>query len=48
MGIAGGGKNAAVTEDFLHLEQVNAGFDQMCRVAVSQAVRCDLFFIPHC
>ena len=48
VGITGGSENAAMTEDFLYLKQVNAGFDQMCRIAVTQAVGRDLFFIPHC
>ena len=38
MGITGGRENAAMTEDFLYLKQVNAGFDQMCGVAVTQTV----------
>ena len=48
VGITGGRENAAVTKNFLNLKQVNAGFDQMCGVAVTQTVGRDLFFIPHC
>ena len=37
-GIAGGGQHGAVTEDFLYLEQVDTGLDQMRGIAVAQAV----------
>jgi len=47
MGVFGGGQNAAMTEDLLHLQQIDTGFDQMGGVAVSQAVQGDLFFIPQ-
>jgi len=47
MGISGRGQNAAVAEDFLYFEQIDAGFDQMGGVAVAQAARGDLFFIPQ-
>jgi len=36
-----------MAEDFLHLEQIDARFDQMGSVAVAQAVQGDLFFIPQ-
>lgn len=36
-----------MAEDFLHLDQIDAGFDQVSRVAVSKAVRGDLFFSPQ-
>jgi len=29
MGIAGGGQNRAMPKDLLHLEQIDAGLDQM-------------------
>lgn len=35
MGIASGGQNAVVTEDFLNLQQVNTRFNQMGSVAVA-------------
>jgi len=41
------GQDTAVAQDFLDLQQVKAGLDQMGRVAVAQAVRSNLFFIPH-
>ena len=47
VGVFGGGQDGAVTEDFLHFEQVDARFDQMGRIAVAQAVRGNLFFIPQ-
>ncbi len=47
VGISGSGQNAAVAEDFLYFEQIDARFDQMGGVAVAQAARGDLFFIPQ-
>jgi hypothetical protein len=35
MGIAGSGQDTVVAEDFLHFQQIDAGFDQMCGVAVA-------------
>ena len=40
-------ENGVVAEDLLHLDQINAGFDQVGCVAVAQAVRGDLFFRPQ-
>ncbi len=45
--VFGGGQDAAVTEAFLYFEQVDARFDQMGCITVTQAVRGDLFFIPQ-
>jgi len=45
--VAGGGQNRAVAEDLLHLEQIDTGLDQVGCIAVAQAVRGDLFFIPQ-
>jgi len=45
--VFGGGQDGAVTEDFLYLDQVNAGFDQMGGIAVAQTVEGNLFFIPQ-
>ena len=45
--VPGGGQDGAMAEDFLHLEQIDARFDQMGSVAVAQAVQGDLFFIPQ-
>ena len=39
MGISGRGQNAAVTEDFLYFEQIDAGFDQMGGIAVAVIVK---------
>jgi len=47
MRVLGGGQDGAMAKDFLHFEQVDAGFDQMCCITVAQTVRGDLFFIPH-
>ena len=43
VGVFGGGQDGAVTEDFLHFEQVDARFDQMSCITVTQAVRGNLF-----
>ena len=45
--VFGGGQDGAVTEDFLHFEQVDARFDQMSCITVAQTVRGNLFFIPQ-
>ncbi len=47
MGIAGGGENRVMAEEFLHFDQIDAGFDQVRGIAVPQAVRRDLFFRPQ-
>jgi len=47
MGIAGGGENTMVAEDFLHFQQIDTGFDQMGGVAMAKTVRTDLFFSPQ-
>ena len=47
MGVSGRGQDAAVAQDFLHFEQINTRFDQVGRITVTQAVRRNLFFIPH-
>lgn len=47
MGIAGSGENTVVAEDFLHFQQIDTGFDQMCGIAMAQAVRRNLFFSPQ-
>jgi hypothetical protein len=35
VGIAGSGEDTMVAEDFLHFQQIDAGFDQMRGVAVT-------------
>ncbi|MDB5754484.1 MAG: hypothetical protein JWR56_912 [Massilia sp.] len=47
VGVAGSGEDGVVTKEFLHFDQVDASFDQVGRVAVPQAVWCDLFFRPQ-
>ena len=47
MRVTGGGQDRMVTEDLLYLEKINPSFDQICGIAVAQAMRRDLFFIPH-
>ena len=47
VGISGGAQNGAVAEDFLHLEQIDACFDQVRGVGVAKTVRSDLFFSPQ-
>ena len=43
VGIAGGGEDRVRAEEFLDLDQIDAGLDQMGGIAVPQAVRGDLF-----
>ena len=47
MGVSGRGQDAAVAQDLLHLQQVDACFDQVGCIAVTQTVWRNLFFIPH-
>lgn len=47
VGIAGGGENGVMAEEFLHLDQIDASFDQMGGIGVAQAVWRDLFFRPQ-
>jgi hypothetical protein len=47
VGIAGSGQDTVVAEDFLHFQQIDTGFDQMRGVAVTEAVRGNLFFKPQ-
>lgn len=37
------GQNRVVAEDLLDFQQIDAVFDQVCGIAVAQAVRGDLF-----
>ena len=39
VGVAGGGQNGVMTENLLHLDQVDAGLDQVGCIAVAQTVR---------
>ena len=47
MGIAGGGQDAVVAEDFLDFQQIDSGFNQVGGIAVAQTVRGNLFFSPQ-
>ena len=47
MGVAGGGEDGEMAENFLHFEQIDPGLDQVCGVGVAKAVRGDLFFRPQ-
>ena len=47
MGIAGSGENRVMAEELLHLDQIDAGLDQVSCVAVPQRVWGDLFFRPQ-
>ena len=47
VGIADGGENGMMAEEFLYLDQINTGLDQVRRIAMAQAVRRDLFFRPQ-
>ena len=44
MGVANRGQNGLMAEDFLNLDQIYAGFNQMRGIAMAQTVRRDLFF----
>ena len=47
MGVANRGQNGLMAQDFLNLDQINAGLNQMCGKAMAQTVRRDLFFTPQ-
>ena len=47
MGISGGGENGVVAEEFLYLDQIDTGLDQVGGIAVAQAVGRDVFFRPQ-
>ena len=47
MGISGGGENAGMAENLLDFQQIYAGFQQVSGIAVTQAVRGNLFLKPH-
>ena len=44
MGIAGGGEYAVMAEEFLYLDQIDAGLNQVGCITVAKRVRSDLFF----
>ena len=45
--IAGGGENGVMAEEFLHLDQIDTGLDQVSGIAVPQAMGRNLFFRPQ-
>ena len=47
VGIAGGGENGVMAEEFLHLDQIDPCLDQVGCIAVAKAVRGDVFFRPQ-
>ena len=47
VGVAGGGENRVMAEEFLHLDQIDAGLDQVSCIAMAQAVGGDVFFSPQ-
>ncbi len=47
VGISGGRQNRTMAKDLLNFEQIDARFDQMGCIAVTQAVWGDLFFTPQ-
>ena len=47
MGIAGGGEDGVVAEEFLHLDQIDTGLDQVGGIAVPQAMGRNLFLRPQ-
>ena len=47
MGIADGGENGVMAKELLHLEQIDAGLDQVGGVGMAQRMGGDLFFRPQ-
>ena len=47
VGVAGGGEYRVMAKVFLHLDQINAGFDQVRGIGMAQAVGAELFFRPQ-
>ena len=47
MGITGSGENGVMAEEFLYLDQIDTGLDQVGGIAVAQTVGGDLFFRPQ-
>ena len=47
VGVAGGGENGMMAEEFLDLEQIDSGLNQVGGITVAQAVWRDLFFRPQ-
>jgi hypothetical protein len=47
MGISGGGEYRVMAEEFLYLDQIDAGLDQVRCVAMPQRMWRDLFFRPQ-
>ena len=47
MGVADGGENGVMAEEFLYLDQIDTGLDQVGCIAMSKRVGRDLFFRPQ-
>lgn len=47
VGVLGGSEDRVVAEAPLHIDEVNAGLDQIGGITVAKTVRGDLFFNPH-
>lgn len=47
VGVAGGGQDASMAEDFLHLQQINARLNQVSGITVAQTMGGNLFFTPQ-
>ena len=47
MSVAGRREDRVMAEILLDFEEINAGLDQVCGIAVSKAVRRNVFFRPH-
>lgn len=45
--VTGRGEDGIVAQNFLNFQQVNAGLNQVCCIAVAKAVWGDLFFRPQ-
>ena len=47
VGVTNGGEYGVVTKEFLYLDQIDAGLDQVGGIAMSKRVGRDLFFRPQ-
>lgn len=47
VGVAGGGENGMMAEEFLDLKQIDSGLNQMGGITVTQAVWRNIFFRPQ-
>ena len=47
MGIAGGGENGVMAEEFLYLDQIDTSLDQVSGITMPKAVWRNVFFRPQ-